>query len=40
MPGKLSFEDKHVMNEHHVARKSHDTAQKNMPSRGAFQCST
>ena len=34
------LEDKHVVNEHHVMRKSHDATQKNMSSRGAFQCTT
>ena len=34
------LEDKHTVNEHHVARKSHDATQKKMPSRGAFQCTT
>ena len=31
------LEDKQVVNEHHVIRKSHDATQKNMSSRGAFQ---
>ena len=30
------LEDKHVENEHHVIRKSHDATQKKMSSRGAF----
>ena len=36
---EVSFhlEDKHVVNEHHALRKSHDATQK-MSSRGAFQC--
>ena len=34
------LEDKHVVNEHHVIRKSHDATQKKMSSRGAFQCTT
>ena len=33
-------EDKHTVNEHQVARKSHDATQKKMPSRGAFQSTT
>ena len=32
------LEDKHVVNENHVIRKSHDARQKEMSSRGAFQC--
>ena len=36
----LELEDKHVVNEHYVLRKSHDAAQKKMFSRGAFQCTT
>ena len=32
------LEDKHVVNEHHVIRKSHDATQKKMSLRGAFQC--
>ena len=31
------LEDKHVENEHHVTRKSHDATQKKMSSCGAFQ---
>ena len=40
--GPVSFplEDKHVVNEHHVIRKSHDATQKNMSSSGAFQRTT
>ena len=34
-PVSFPFEDKHAVNEHHTARKSHDTTQKNMSSRGA-----
>ena len=30
------LEDKHVENEHHIIRKSHDATQKKMSSRGAF----
>ena len=37
-PGKL--EDKQAVNEHRVARKSHDVTQKKMPSPGAFQSTT
>ena len=32
--------DKYVVNEHHVIRKSHDATEKKMSSRGAFQCTT
>ena len=31
------LEDKHVENQHHVIRKSHEATQKDMSSRGAFQ---
>ena len=34
------LEDKHIVNEHHVIRKSHDATEKKMSSRGAFQCTT
>ena len=34
------LEDKHVANEHHVIRKSHDATQKKVSSRGAFRCTT
>ena len=30
------LEDKHIVNEHHVIRKSHDATEKKMSSRGAF----
>ena len=30
-PVSFSLEDKHVVNEHHVVRKSHGAAQKNCP---------
>ena len=30
-PVSFPFEDKHVVNEHHIVRKSHDTAQKKCP---------
>ena len=33
------LEDEHVVNEHHVIRKSHNATQVKMRSRGAFQCS-
>ena len=33
----FTFKDKHVVNEHHVIRKSHDATQKKLSSRGAFQ---
>ena len=33
------LEGKHVVNEHHVIRKSHDATRK-MPSHGALQCTT
>ena len=33
-PVSFLLEDKHVVNEHHVVRKSHDATQKKMPSRG------
>ena len=36
-PVNFPLEDKHTVNEHHVAQKSHDTTQKKMSSRGAFQ---
>ena len=36
-PVSFPLEDKHAMNEHHVARKSHDATQKKMSSHGAFQ---
>ena len=39
-PVSFPLEDKHAMNERHVARKSHDATQKKMPSRGAFQSTT
>ena len=34
------LEDKHVVNEHYVIRKSHDTTQKKMSSPGAFHRTT
>ena len=34
------LEDKHIVNEHHVIRKSHDATLKKMSSRSAFQCTT
>ena len=39
-PVNFPLEDKHMMNEHPVARKSHDATQKKMPSCGAFQSTT
>ena len=35
-PVSFPLEDKHVVNEHHVARKSHDATQEKMSSHGAF----
>ena len=39
-PVSFPFEDKHAVNEHHVARKSHDATQKKMSSLGAIQSTT
>ena len=39
-PVSFPFNDKHAVNEHHVARKSHDATQKKMSSRGAIQSTT
>ena len=39
-PVSFPLGDKHAVNEHHVARKSHDATQKKKPSRGAFQSTT
>ena len=39
-PVSFPLEDKHVVNEYHVVRKSHGATQKKMPSRGAFQFTT
>ena len=35
-PVSFPLEDKHAVNEHHVARKSHDATQKKMSSHDAF----
>ena len=37
---RFPLEDKHVVNEYHVMRKSHDATQKKISSRGAFQRTT
>ena len=34
------LEDKHIVSEHHVIRKSHDATLKEVSSRGAFKCTT
>ena len=37
-PVSFPLEDKHVVNEHHIVRKSHDVTQKKCPHMVHFKC--